>query len=405
MGAASGPDMITDGLVLCLDAGSRESYPVSFPSNGLYGRRYVGYFNDNVNWFETATLHGDVNQLTAIDNFTSNADSYSWQWTGYFKPSTTENYTFFTSSDDASHLWIGDNATAGFTTANANVNNAGLHGNTEKSSVPVSLTKGVYYPIRIQFGENGGGDIMSVSFSTPTISKTRNGLGYYYHGLTTQNTWKDLSNNGNNGTLTNGPLFSEDNIGSIVLDGVNDVANLNTIINSSFTELTCEILFKSPIAGNSNTNFLIWDHLGGPAMWLGKTASNQWFWMWNYGPGLAKWAIISSTSYVANTWIHIAVRAYLSNSQRIVETNNFAQIIVNGNNYSNSHRNDDTSTLGYPSQSIVIGQRGSSIGNGEVSGAPSYTSISVASFKIYNRVLTPAEIQQNYNAIKGRFGI
>ena len=154
-------------------------------SNGLYGKRYLSYFDDDVNWFNTATLHGDVNQLTEINGFTSDDDYYSWQWVGYFKASSTENYTFYTSSDDASYLWIGSNALAGFTTANANVNNGGLHGPDEAQSSPISLTAGVYYPIRIQFGENEGGDEMSFSFSTPTIAQRSDGLGYYYYNPAT----------------------------------------------------------------------------------------------------------------------------------------------------------------------------------------------------------------------------
>lgn len=160
-------------------------------ANGLYGKRYVGYFgdtqgaDDNVNWFNTATLHGDVNQLTSIDNFTNEAEQYSWQWLGYFKASSSENYTFRTDSDDASYLWIGNDAISSFTRANANVNNGGTHGPQPSSSSPISLAAGTYYPIRVQFGELGGGDIMSVSFSTPTIANTTDGLGYYYHNSNT----------------------------------------------------------------------------------------------------------------------------------------------------------------------------------------------------------------------------
>ena len=370
MGAASGPDMITDGLVLCLDAGSRASYSVT---NILsYWTEYAG-----------RAVHYEV--LNAYSVKLKNTFN---SWVGYYPATITSTgrytitFTYY-SDTNGSSLYL-DNDGVMDNIYNNYTLTANIASQTYTTSVDINTTGAINF----YFMRFSGGNIFITDVN-------------FYKSDTI---WTDLAGS-NNGTLTNGPTFSNANAGSIVLDGVNDVANLNTIINSSFTELTCEILFKSPIAGNSNTAFLIWDHLGGSAMWLGKTASNQWFWMWNYGPGLAKWAIISSTSYVANTWIHIAVRAYLSNSQRIVETNNFAQIIVNGNNYSNSHRNDDTSTLGYPSQSIAIGQRGSSIGNGEVSGAPSYTSISVASFKIYNRALTPAEIQQNYNAIKGRFGI
>jgi hypothetical protein len=170
-----------------VQAGIISSYRNISYSNGLYGKRYVGYFNDDVNWFNTASLHGDVNQLTQINSFTSSADNYSWQWLGYFRASSTENYTFYTTSDDASYLWIGDNARAGFTTANAIVNNGGPHGPQKRplSPNPVSLVANIYYPIRIQFGEQGGGDIMTVSFLTNTITETTNGLGYYYYNPAT----------------------------------------------------------------------------------------------------------------------------------------------------------------------------------------------------------------------------
>ena len=38
--------------------------------------------------------------------------------------------------------------------------------------------------------------------------------------------WNDVSGNGNNGTLTNGPTFSNANGGCIVFDGVDDYVNV-----------------------------------------------------------------------------------------------------------------------------------------------------------------------------------
>jgi hypothetical protein len=149
--------------------------------SGLLGKRYVSYYNDVVSFFYTATLHGDINLTTQINNFTSSADTYSWMWLGYFLAPTTGTYTFYTSSDDASHLWIGPNALSGYTTANATVNNGGAHGVIETSGT-TNLTGGLLYPMRIMFGENGGGDIMTVSFAGPGITKTTNGSGYYYGG-------------------------------------------------------------------------------------------------------------------------------------------------------------------------------------------------------------------------------
>lgn len=159
---------------------------------GLYKRTYSGYFADNVNFFATATAQtfgsnpaASVQTTTISEASTDDGSLFSCQWLGYFKPTTTETYTFYTSSDDASYVWVGNNAISGFTTTNSIVNNGGLHGNTERSGT-ISLVAGTYYPIRIQFGENGGGDILTFSYSTPTITKTTNVTGLvFYNSITT----------------------------------------------------------------------------------------------------------------------------------------------------------------------------------------------------------------------------
>lgn len=139
-------------------------------ANGLYFRRYSGYFSDDVNFFATATQTSEgVNTSPITDGDTG--DFFSIQWLGWFRATTTETYTFFTTSDDASYLWIGPTALSGFTTTNATVNNGGLHGSQERNGT-VALTSGTYNPIRIQFGEATGGDVMEVRISTATIAKT-----------------------------------------------------------------------------------------------------------------------------------------------------------------------------------------------------------------------------------------
>jgi len=152
---------------------------------GVYRTKYSGYFADVVGWFATATATSTLVQTTSIeDPGTDDGETFSSQWLGYFVPSTTETYTFYLSSDDASYMWIGNNAISGFTTANSTVNNGGLHGSIEISGT-ASLTAGVYYPIRIQYGENTGGDYLTFNYSTPTIAKTTNVTGkIFYHPAT-----------------------------------------------------------------------------------------------------------------------------------------------------------------------------------------------------------------------------
>ena len=158
---------------------------------GLYKTTYAGYFSDSVSFFDTATptTYGTNPatsvQTTAITESSNNDGEYfSCQWLGYFKPTTSETYTFFTSSDDASYAWVGTNAQTGFTTTNAIVKNGGAHGNQEASGT-IALTAGVYYPIRIQFGEAGGGDVMTFNYSTPTITKTTNVTGLVFYNTST----------------------------------------------------------------------------------------------------------------------------------------------------------------------------------------------------------------------------
>ncbi len=152
---------------------------------GLYRTRYTGYFADSVTWFSTATVEANTVQTTVIEEpISEDGNSFSMQWLGYFVPSTTETYTFFLNSDDASYLWVGSNAVSGFSTANATINNGGLHGPVEVSGT-AALTAGVYYPVRIQYGENGGGDVMYFNYSTPTIGKTTDVTGrVFYHPAT-----------------------------------------------------------------------------------------------------------------------------------------------------------------------------------------------------------------------------
>ena len=158
---------------------------------GLYKTTYAGYFADSVSFFATATptTYGSNPstsvQTTAISEAaTDDGSNFSIQWLGYFKPTTTETYTFFTNSDDASYMWIGANALSGFTTANATVNNGGTHANQERSGT-AALTAGVYYPVRMQFGEAGGGDVFGFNYSTPTITKTTNVTGLVFYNPST----------------------------------------------------------------------------------------------------------------------------------------------------------------------------------------------------------------------------
>ena len=171
-------------------AGYWTSWDLSYTA-GVFKTTYSGYFNDNVSFFATATPASvGGNPATSVQTTeiteppTGDGENFSCQWLGYFKPTTTETYTFFTSSDDASYVWVGSNSISGFTTTNSTVNNGGLHGTQERSGT-IALTAGTNYPLRVQFGELSGGDVMTFSYSTPTITKTTNVTGLIFYNLAT----------------------------------------------------------------------------------------------------------------------------------------------------------------------------------------------------------------------------
>ena len=47
------------------------------------------------------------------------------------------------------------------------------------------LSSGIYYPIRIQFGENTGGEAMAVDFAPPSnpTGWVNAGTGYYFYNV------------------------------------------------------------------------------------------------------------------------------------------------------------------------------------------------------------------------------
>lgn len=139
---------------------------------GLIKRFYNGlYFNDDpalLDGTSPTTTEPDTNPI--IFNI---GDLYSVQWTGYFYASLAGNYTFKTASDDSSFVWLGNNAVSGFTTSNVSINNGGTHGTQDAFSPTYALEAGTYYPIRIMFGEAGGGDVFNMSVDY-------NGYGYGY---------------------------------------------------------------------------------------------------------------------------------------------------------------------------------------------------------------------------------
>jgi hypothetical protein len=107
---------------------------------------------------------------------------YAFIAIGYFRPPTTGVYTFSTTSDDSSGVWIGDSALNGAVrnASNAIVNNSlGVGHGVAKVSGSITLTGGTWYPIRIVYEQGVGGTNMEFTWSGPNIAENRSLTKYF----------------------------------------------------------------------------------------------------------------------------------------------------------------------------------------------------------------------------------
>jgi len=220
-------------------------------------------------------------------------------------------------------------------------------------------------------------------------------------------TWRDLSGNSNNGTLTNGPIFNIQNGGNIAFDGVDDYINLGQAGNFSTSQpFTISIWFKTSYSGSNqqqvigkcNLSFATSNFVGYTIGMNVCTATS---------PDIGKFGIAMVTdvfpsansimrrqttlTYNNNSWVN-AIVTYNGSSFRsgiLIYMNSILSAmtdfdsesvtgsIINASNFQIAAR--DGAQLNFQGQ-VSIGQ-------------------------IYNRALTPSEVQQNYNATKTRFGL
>ena len=142
-------------------------------SRGLYGQKYSGYFANDLNFFNTATYIGSESTFTSI-SLGDEGTSYSWKWYGFIIASSTGTYTFQTTSDDASYVYIDGTQV---------VNNGDTHGARTRTGT-IDLILGKRYSIQIYFGEGGGAASMIFEWSggsqtTVTTDLTTDVLQFY----------------------------------------------------------------------------------------------------------------------------------------------------------------------------------------------------------------------------------
>jgi hypothetical protein len=200
-------------------------------------------------------------------------------------------------------------------------------------------------------------------------------------------TWTDLSGNGNNGTLLNGVGYNSSNLGSLVFDGVDDYVNVGTYDKYFPTGAQSHNLcvsFWVQILGSLGTNEIVVGSIfDDNRLYLGKNSGN-----WRFGWGGTTWNSSFSGSLVSVTsnWTNYTFNVI----------NGTATLFINS--IQSISQTDTTVTL----QNVL--PIGGYFRNGLFSSSTSGAN-RIAQVSIYNRALTASEIQQNFNALRSRYGI
>jgi hypothetical protein len=210
----------------------------------------------------------------------------------------------------------------------------------------------------------------------------------------------DLVNN----SAINLANVSFDSNSQMTFDGTNDYIDLGSYlpgINTSI--LSIELVFKSNSITTGANVLLGWMANEYPHGYIctGNFTghwSNESIAFYNEGPGTTplSFAYTNGSGLLNDTNYHHAVFILQTNGYKIYIDG--SEVTVNP-----SFRNGSMSTT-MPSNLFGYGST-ASVEVGAGSSPASYSNIKVPIVKIYNRILTAAEVQSNYTAIKSRFNI
>jgi hypothetical protein len=192
-------------------------------------------------------------------------------------------------------------------------------------------------------------------------------------------TWYDLSGNGNNGTLTNGPIYSLTNGGAIVFDGSNDYVDCgnlnvgNTISVFSWFNSTINNGSQNVVVSKTDSGFTTgWElenNNGTLRATLRPSVSNS-----NNVTGGA--ITLGNWNYGGFTCDNTTIKLYLNG---ILTSTSAVSPAITLNS----------------SENVTIGRRATG----------QYFTGNISNVQIYNRALSASEVLQNYNAQKSRFGL
>jgi hypothetical protein len=192
-------------------------------------------------------------------------------------------------------------------------------------------------------------------------------------------TWRDLSGNGYNGTLTNGPTFNSANGGSIVFDGIDDYVECPlswTPFSFSvywFMNPTTRYNYNQQILTSAGWGKFVFHTTVDGSVYVGTDISSR----------------FTPTELGANT---VVLNTYQQFCFTYTYTSNTGRFYKNGN-------------LLATKTSMGISEAWPNFQISSNGGTTAAVSGNIPLLRIYNRALSDIEVLQNYNAQKSRFNL
>ena len=414
MGCYGGPDISESGLVLSLDAANQKSYDGN-ENFFTYSKDFSQNWSANqITYTTNSGLAPDGSNTAALVTTNTVAGYNTIIQSPTLSINTNYCYSVFvklvSGSGTSSRVTFGSGnnlISPGYASWGLQLDNL-----TETTDGNIPSTKGhIVYPngwlrlymvintsnqtdaaVSIRFGTAGADNVNTFYIWGAQLEKGSS-VGPYYPTTGTTKTrgtiWTDLSGNGNTGTLTNGPTYSSANGGSIVFDGVNDYVNLgnaSSITKSSQITINCWVRLISLPVGFNNGAVIVRGDTSYVLYWYETTGSNNrlWFYLPGIDSSLTSAASYLTPSFTTNIWYNISATYDGSSSNLYVN----AVLVSTATGKSGLINGSNNIYLGYAKDSDAYPL------NGNISQA-----------SIYNRALSASEISQNFNAMRGRYGI
>jgi len=209
--------------------------------------------------------------------------------------------------------------------------------------------------------------------------------------------WTDISKTANRGTLTNGPTFNSSNGGSIVFDGIDDYVEFGDVLDLGTNSATINVWLKINSSWASGTKYFVSKALATTqdyryAFGFTQTRQLRGFVQGNGGADIIP---NTNTTLNLNQWYMCTM---------VINRASIIELYIDGIIQSV----DSTATIsqwnGLDFQSTNPFKVGSYT-------AADNTSVfiplpgNIAITQMYFRALSASEVRQNYNALKGRFGL